>query len=118
MATRLWETGRVGDVVRTCVGCRERAEASTLVRLVAVREPTTTVVTPDPRRSSPGRGAHLHPTTRCLELATRRKAWGRAFRTEGPFDLSLLVRQIAPPPDGPPHGDPRPESEHPLMEDR
>lgn len=116
MRKTLPETGRVGPVVRTCIGCRERVEASTLVRLVAVRESTTLVVTPDLGRSLPGRGAHLHPTDRCLELATRRKAWGRAFRTGGPFDLTKMYDLAAP--NGSPTGGPRPESEHPLMENR
>lgn len=77
-------------VTRTCIGCRSRDAVTALVRLVAVPGETTTVVTPDPRRSMPGRGAHLHPDPRCLELARRRKAFGRALRLEGPLDLTLL----------------------------
>jgi uncharacterized protein len=38
------------------------------------------VVVPDPLGIAPGRGAHLHPTTACYELAVRRKAFGRALR--------------------------------------
>ena len=91
MARRLRETGRLVEVVRTCIGCRQRADKATLVRVVAVQESTTTVVTPDPHGTLPGRGAHLHPTTRCLELAIRRKAFGRALRVEGPLDLSALT---------------------------
>ena len=67
--------GTVGSVVRTCIGCRERAEATTLVRLVAVRGTTPVAVVPDPRRTMPGRGAHLHPDPRCLERARQRKAF-------------------------------------------
>jgi uncharacterized protein len=37
-------------------------------------------VVPDPQGTAPGRGAHLHPTTACYELAVRRKAFGRALR--------------------------------------
>lgn len=88
------ETGRLTEVLRTCIGCRERADKTTLVRVVAARESTTTVVTPDLSRSLPGRGAHLHPTARCLELATRRKAFGRALRVEGPLDLNALSAMI------------------------
>src|SRR5688500_7923537 len=88
------ETGRLTEVLRTCIGCRERADKTTLVRVVAVEESTTTVVTPDLSRSLPGRGAHLHPTARCLELATRRKAFGRALRVEGPLDLNALSAMI------------------------
>jgi predicted RNA-binding protein YlxR (DUF448 family) len=40
-------------------------------------------VVPDPQGTAPGRGAHLHPTTACYELAVRRKAFGRALRISG-----------------------------------
>ena len=40
------------------------------------------VVVPDPLGTAPGRGAHLHPTTECYELAVRRKAFGRALRVQ------------------------------------
>ncbi|WP_309970901.1 YlxR family protein [Aeromicrobium panaciterrae] len=89
------ETGRLTEVLRTCIGCRERADKTTLVRVVAAKESTTTVVTPDLSRSLPGRGAHLHPTARCLELATRRKAFGRALRVEGSLDLNALSAMIS-----------------------
>ena len=96
MAQASRQTGRLGEVVRTCIGCRHRADKTTLVRVVAVQESTTVVVTPDLRGTLPGRGAHLHPTTRCLELATRRKAFGRALRVEGPLDLGALAALVAP----------------------
>ena len=41
------------------------------------------VVVPDPLGTAPGRGAHLHPTAACYELAVRRKAFGRALRKSG-----------------------------------
>lgn len=44
-------------------------------------------VVPDPRGTAPGRGAHLHPTVACYELAVRRKAFGRALRWSGPGGL-------------------------------
>ncbi|AWB92761.1 YlxR family protein [Aeromicrobium chenweiae] len=94
MARALHETGRLVKVVRTCIGCRQRADKAALVRIVAAQESTTVVVTPDLRGTLPGRGAHLHPTTRCLELATRRKAFGRALRVEGPLDLSALTAVV------------------------
>ncbi|HWV26670.1 MAG TPA: YlxR family protein [Aeromicrobium sp.] len=85
----------MATVVRTCIGCRERADKTTLVRLVAVRQDSTSVVVPDLRGSLPGRGAHLHPTIRCLELATTRKAFGRALRLDGPYDLSAVRSLVA-----------------------
>ena len=41
------------------------------------------VVTPDPDGTAPGRGAHLHPTAGCYDLAVRRKAFSRSLRVEG-----------------------------------
>ncbi|SDP41954.1 Protein of unknown function [Nakamurella panacisegetis] len=62
--------------IRTCVGCRDKADASTLLRVVVVDG----VITPDPRHRLPGRGAWLHPRAECLDLAERRRAFGRALR--------------------------------------
>jgi predicted RNA-binding protein YlxR (DUF448 family) len=68
-------TGSV-DPVRTCIGCRVRERSTELLRVVAVDG----VVIPDPRRRLPGRGAWLHPTPECLDVAERRRAFGRALR--------------------------------------
>jgi uncharacterized protein len=40
------------------------------------------VVVPDPDGTAPGRGAHLHPTAECYELAVRRRAFARALRQQ------------------------------------
>ncbi len=32
----------------------------------------------------------MHPDPACLDLARRRKAFGRALRVEGPLDLDLV----------------------------
>ncbi len=69
--------------VRTCVGCRQRAPASALLRIVAVQAPAGLRLEPDPTRRQPGRGAHLHPDPACLALAERRRAFGRALRLAG-----------------------------------
>jgi len=67
--------------VRTCVGCRVRAAKSELLRVTAGSDTHgRQVVLPDPAATAQGRGAHLHPTTDCLDLAVRRKAFGRALR--------------------------------------
>jgi uncharacterized protein len=39
-------------------------------------------VVPDPDGTAPGRGAHLHPTAECYDLAVRRKAFARALRQQ------------------------------------
>ncbi len=70
--------------VRTCIGCRERAAARELLRVVAgTDDDGHPVVVPDPGRTAPGRGAHLHPTSACYDLAVRRRAFARALRAEG-----------------------------------
>lgn len=84
----------MGTVVRTCIGCRERADAATLVRIVAIKGTSPVVVRSDPAGSLPGRGAHLHPDPRCLEWALRRKAIGRALKVEGQLKLSEVVQYV------------------------
>lgn len=73
-----------GGSVRTCVGCRKRAAKSELLRVVAGDRGAGLELVPDPGRRAPGRGAHLHPTTDCLELALRRRAFPRALKTQAP----------------------------------
>ena len=45
----------------------------------------------DPKKSLPGRGAWIHPSSDCLELAIQRNAFGRALRLTGQLDSSGLV---------------------------
>ncbi|WP_163510273.1 YlxR family protein [Fodinicola acaciae] len=65
--------------VRTCIGCRERAPAADLLRVVMVGHE----VVADPARRRPGRGAWLHPDPGCLASAERRRAFARALRVSG-----------------------------------
>ena len=84
------------EPVRTCVGCRERAPAGDLLRVVA-RDAT---VVPDPARRLPGRGAHLHRDLACLALAERRRALPRALRVPGPLDLAAVRDALGPTEEG------------------
>ena len=83
--------------VRTCIGCRERTSTSELLRVVASDRGAGLEVVPDPAGRAPGRGAHLHPTSSCLRLALRRRAFPRALRIPaGPLGTTAveeLVRQ-------------------------
>jgi predicted RNA-binding protein YlxR (DUF448 family) len=84
--------------IRTCIGCRQRAAAAELLRVVAGPDG---MIVPDPRRRTPGRGAWLHPDQRCVELAERRRAFARALRVSGPVDptpVGEYVAQAAQPP--------------------
>ena len=67
--------------VRTCIGCRGRTAKSDLLRVVVGSDAQgQPAVCPDPRGTAPGRGAHLHPTVKCYDLAVRRRAFSRALR--------------------------------------
>ncbi|WP_156726847.1 YlxR family protein [Streptomyces apocyni] len=75
---------------RTCVGCRERAAKSDLLRVVVIEG----VCVPDHRGTLPGRGAYVHPAQVCLDLAVRRRAFLRSFRVRGPLDTADLSRYV------------------------
>ncbi|MFE9255996.1 YlxR family protein [Streptomyces sp. NPDC006879] len=75
---------------RTCVGCRERAAKSDLLRIVAIGDQCV----PDPRGTLPGRGAYLHPAVVCLDQAVRRRAFARALRTQGTLDTAGLGKVV------------------------
>jgi predicted RNA-binding protein YlxR (DUF448 family) len=77
-------------LMRTCVGCRERAVKSSLLRLVAAGD----IIRPDPQARLPGRGAYLHPSPACLELARRRRSCPRAMRTTRSLSLALLAEYL------------------------
>lgn len=72
--------------LRTCIGCRRKGRANELLRVVAVAG----MVIPDLRRRLPGRGAWLHPDPGCLDLAERRRAFGRALRASEHLDTSKV----------------------------
>jgi predicted RNA-binding protein YlxR (DUF448 family) len=77
--------------VRTCVGCRERSPKQELLRVVAGEG----TLVPDPAGRAPGRGAHVHPTSTCLELALRRRAFTRALRTREGLASEALSAYVA-----------------------
>lgn len=69
------------EPARTCLGCRSRDNRSALLRVVA-REGR---VVPDQSANLPGRGAWVHPRIACVEAAVKRRAFGRALRSENPL---------------------------------
>ncbi|MGN6325529.1 YlxR family protein [Pseudolysinimonas sp.] len=73
------------EPVRTCLGCRQRAPRSSLVRVVA-RDGRVAV---DAAARLPGRGAWLHRSSACVDKALQRKAFGRALR-EADLDATGL----------------------------
>ncbi|MGW2518447.1 YlxR family protein [Streptomyces sp. NPDC001617] len=86
-------SGRTRDRVcpeRTCVGCRERAAKTDLLRIVAIKDECV----PDPRGTLPGRGAYVHPALVCLDQAVRRRAFTRALRAPGALDIKALRQYV------------------------
>jgi len=84
-------------MTRTCVGCRRRDVRSALLRVVAELSDTgehVASVVADPRLRLPGRGAWLHPTPECFDLAVRRKAFGRALRVKAFLDVTAVGTYI------------------------
>ena len=52
-------------------------------------------VVPDPAATRSGRGAHLHPTSVCYDLAVRRRAFGRALRVTTELDSAPVASYLA-----------------------
>ncbi|MEU0028180.1 YlxR family protein [Streptomyces sp. NPDC006335] len=75
---------------RTCVGCRQRAAKTDLLRIVAIED----ACVPDPRGTLPGRGAYIHPALVCLDQAVRRRAFTRALRAPGALDTKALRQHV------------------------
>lgn len=70
--------------IRTCVGCRTRANKCELIRLV--QQSGSVII--DRRQRLPGRGAWVHEA--CIEQAIRRRAIARALRVAGDLDVAGL----------------------------
>ncbi len=77
MLAREFENQTARSPERTCVGCREVADPSAMLRLVL--GPDGSVV-PDLARGAFGRGAWVHPRRECLAGAAKR-GLSKAFRT-------------------------------------
>jgi len=78
------------EPVRTCVGCRARAPRSALLRVVSI----DSMLVPDERATMPGRGAWVHETPACVDVALRRRAFVRALRVSGPLDAQTLENRL------------------------
>jgi predicted RNA-binding protein YlxR (DUF448 family) len=89
-------TDRSRVPIRTCIGCRERATRSELLRVVIGSDASgQPAACPDPLGTAPGRGAHLHPTTGCYDLAVRRRAFSRALRAGEALSSTPVAEHLA-----------------------
>jgi len=78
------------EPVRTCVGCRQRASQKAMLRVNNVENRLVFNSDGGPK----GRGAWLHPSSKCLKLAIERKAFGRALKSDRQLDASALITYI------------------------
>jgi predicted RNA-binding protein YlxR (DUF448 family) len=62
--------------MRTCVACRQEGGKRELIRVV--RNPAG-VAALDPTGRAPGRGAYLHASPECIDLARKRRVLDRAL---------------------------------------
>jgi predicted RNA-binding protein YlxR (DUF448 family) len=64
--------------IRTCIGCGKTEDKRQVTRFV--RTPDGTVEVDETGRAN-GRGAYVHATLECFELAIRKRRIGSALRT-------------------------------------
>jgi hypothetical protein len=72
--------------VRSCIGCRKKANPSALIRVVLIDGK----LIPDIKGGAPGRGAWLHK--KCAEVAIARNAFKFAFKQNEVVDVSELLK--------------------------
>ncbi|HZJ05745.1 MAG TPA: YlxR family protein [Nocardioidaceae bacterium] len=102
MVPQLDNSTRAAGPIRTCIGCRERTTKRELLRIVAGTDaesregsqPGSWFVAPDPSGTARGRGAHLHPTTECLAIAERKRAFSRALRHDAGVRGALSLERL------------------------
>ena len=49
---------------------------------------------PDPSATLPGRGAWVHPAVPCIELAVKRRAFGRALKVTGVLGTDQVLNAV------------------------
>ena len=91
MTARVELPGPGNQPVRTCVGCKARVAKSSMLRLVVAGDG----IVPDPQARQPGRGAYLHLSLACFELAQRRRAFSRALRASGSPSTAPLASYLS-----------------------
>ncbi|MCL2789000.1 MAG: YlxR family protein [Micrococcales bacterium] len=75
---------------RTCLGCRTRCPRSALLRVTLKSGDGPARLVVDEGARMGGRGAWVHPDSRCVSRALARTAFERALRAEGPVEAGAL----------------------------
>lgn len=78
---------------RMCVGCRQKANKNTLIRIVN----NSGEITPDLSGKMHGRGAYLHKNAECLKIALKKRGIERNLRYKGggiPNQVRELLEEI------------------------
>lgn len=78
--------------VRTCVGCGSKDDPGALVRLVF--DPASGSILVDAKGKFVGRGAHVHPTPKCVQDACK-SGLSKSFRASVKADAQTLSADIA-----------------------
>ncbi|MGH7284031.1 MAG: DUF448 domain-containing protein [Polyangiaceae bacterium] len=76
---------------RTCVGCGSKDDPRALVRLVF--EPVSGMIMVDAKGKAVGRGAHVHPTPKCVHDACK-SGLSKSFRANVKASSGDLARDI------------------------
>ncbi|SDZ99666.1 hypothetical protein SAMN02745687_01364 [Lachnospiraceae bacterium NK3A20] len=78
--------------MRSCTGCGEKKEKSSLIRVIRTPEGTVKL---DPTGRAPGRGTYLCPNPDCLQKARKKHALSRSLGVEIPKEtLDLLETEL------------------------
>ena len=78
------------DPIRTCVTCRKQEVRAGLLRVVALDGQLLV----DDRAVLPGRGAWVHETAECVNLAVQRGTFARALRVSSKLDTVPLENRL------------------------
>jgi uncharacterized protein len=78
--------------MRTCLGCRDEAPRSALLRLALDEQGRPSL---DPRGRAPGRGAYLHAEQACVDRALARGGGTvfRALRARADLEAAARLRR-------------------------
>lgn len=79
--------------MRLCVGCRRTVPKEDLARLALLEEAPFVVL--DPRGRLGGRGASVHPSRACIELAVRKGGLARAAKRSVSIEAASLFAALA-----------------------